>query len=77
MHDQTNLAAILRPKNPDLVDENEAAIILDVEPGTLQVWRSTGRYSLPFVKIGRNIRYERATLNAWLESRTRSTGATR
>lgn len=72
----SNVAAILRPKNTDLVDETEAADILDVVPGTLQVWRSTGRYSIPFIKVGRKVRYSRTALNAWLESRTRVSGAT-
>ena len=45
-------------------------------PGTLGVWRSTGRYNLPFLKVGRAVRYRRADLLAWLEKRTRETGAT-
>lgn len=73
----SKVAAILRPKNSDLVDEREAAEILDVSPGTLSCWRSTGRYALPFVKVGRKVRYSRSGLNAWLESRTRGTGATK
>jgi predicted DNA-binding transcriptional regulator AlpA len=60
----------------ELVDEKEAAKLLDNSPGTLSVWRSTGRYNLPFIKIGRNVRYRRADLIAWLEKRTRETGAT-
>lgn len=60
----------------ELVDEREAARILDNSPGTLSVWRSTGRYNLPFIKIGRNVRYRRSDLIAWLEKRTRKTGAT-
>lgn len=60
----------------DLMTEAQAAIELDTTVGTLQVWRSTGRYALPFIKIGRNVRYRRADLTAWIESRTRSTGAT-
>ena len=59
-----------------LLDERAAAAVLDVTPGTLSVWRSSGRYGLPFVKIGRNVRYRRADLIAWLDSRTRATGAT-
>lgn len=50
--------------------------MLDVTPGTLSVWRSTGRYALPFLKVGRKVRYRRVDLLAWLEKRTRSTGAT-
>jgi excisionase family DNA binding protein len=72
----SNMAAILRPKNSDLVDEIEAAEILDLAPGTLSVWRSTGRYGIPFIKVGRKVRYSRTALNAWLESRTRTNGAT-
>lgn len=60
----------------DLLDETEAAQYLTLAPGTLSVWRSTGRYSIPFVKVGRRVRYRRGDLDAWLESRTRSSGAT-
>lgn len=60
----------------DLLDDKAAASILDVSPGTLSVWRSTGRYNLPFLKIGRKVRYRRADLEAWLASRVRETGAT-
>jgi excisionase family DNA binding protein len=59
-----------------LFNETEAAAFLDTSVGTLQVWRSTGRYGIPFVKIGRLVRYKRADLEAWIETRTRSTGAT-
>lgn len=55
-----------------LLDEQAAASYLDLKPGTLSVWRSTGRYAIPFVKIGRNVRYRRADLDVWLEQRTRT-----
>lgn len=61
----------------DLMDEKEAAAFLNVSPGTLAVWRCTGRYQLPFLKIGRNVRYRQAALSAWLDSRTRENGATK
>lgn len=60
----------------DLLDEREAAEILDVTPGTLSVWRSVGRYKLPFLKIGRKVRYRRSDLAAWLEARVREDGTT-
>jgi len=61
----------------DLLDETKAAAVLgDVKPGTLSVWRSTGRYKIPYIKIGRRVRYRRGDLLAWLESRTRANGAT-
>lgn len=60
----------------DLLSESQAADLLQVSPGTLSVWRSTGRYALPFVKIGARVRYRRGDLQAWLDSRVRANGAT-
>ena len=60
----------------DLLDGKAAAELLDISPGTLSVWRSTGRYAIPFLKIGSKVRYRRTDLEAWLESRVRSNGAT-
>lgn len=71
----TSLAEIVQ-RTSDLIDEKQAAEVLSVEPGTLSVWRSTGRYAIPFLKVGRSVRYSRKALEAWLESRTRTTGAT-
>lgn len=70
-----NLRAVIQ-SGADLLDDKAAAAVLDVSPGTLSVWRSTGRYALPFLKIGRKVRYRRADLQAWMESRTRESGAT-
>ena len=60
----------------DLLTEAEAADFLGLAPGTLSVWRSTGRYALPFVKIGARVRYKRGALQSWVESRERANGAT-
>ena len=60
----------------ELLDEKAAASVIDVNPGTLSVWRSTGRYELPFLKIGRKVRYRHSDLLEWLAKRTRTTGAT-
>ncbi len=60
----------------DLLAEKEAADFLQLSPGTLSVWRSTGRYALPFVKIGARVRYRRSDLQSWLDSRVRTNGAT-
>lgn len=66
----------LSSKLNDLLDQNQAAQLLHVTPGTLSVWRSTGRYSIPFVKVGRSVRYRLSDLNSWIESRTQTNGAT-
>jgi hypothetical protein len=49
-----------------LLSEDEAARLLDVSPGTLQVWRSTKRYDLPYIKVGRNVRYRLSDVNGFL-----------
>jgi excisionase family DNA binding protein len=56
-------------KHLDLLTEDEAAALLRVEPQTLRLWRATGRYGLPFVKVGRCVRYRRCDLEKWIESR--------
>ena len=55
--------------NPELLTQVEAAAFLGLEAKTLAVWRSTKRYPLSYVKVGRLIRYYKADLIAFLESR--------
>ncbi|QBQ53393.1 helix-turn-helix domain-containing protein [Nitrosococcus wardiae] len=54
---------------PHLVGPEEAARILGVKPGTLQVWRSTGRVNLPYVKIGGKVKYRLSDLERFIENR--------
>jgi excisionase family DNA binding protein len=54
----------------NLMSPDEAAAMLGVTVGTLQVWRSTRRYPLPFVKSGRKVMYRIEALQAFIESRT-------
>ncbi len=44
--------------------------MLGVSPGTLSVWRSTGRYALPFVKVGSRVRYRPADIDKWVAARS-------
>jgi len=60
---------------PELLATPPAADYIGVEPHTLEIWRSTGRYHIPFVKVGRLVKYRRTDLDAWLASRTINTGA--
>jgi len=60
----------------DLIDSQETAEILGISKSALEVWRTTGRYKLPFIKVGRNVRYRRSDVLQWLESRTRASGTT-
>ncbi|HAT2489284.1 TPA: helix-turn-helix domain-containing protein, partial [Aeromonas hydrophila] len=46
------------PKNPPVnVGDKQAAEVLAVKATTLAVWRSTGRYNLPYLKVGRLVKY--------------------
>lgn len=54
----------------DLLTTPEAAKLIRAEPGTLEVWRTTKRYKLPYVKVGRKVLYRRSDLLKFLESRT-------
>lgn len=63
-------------RNPKLLNEKQAAEHLTVSPGTLSVWRSTGRYNLPFIKVGSMVRYRLSDLDAWISARSRDSGAT-
>lgn len=59
------------PKNPLVnVDDKQAAAVLHVKATTLAVWRSTGRYDLPFLKIGRLVKYRVSDLAEFLARRT-------
>ena len=59
------------PARPPInIDDHQAAEVLDTTPGTLCTWRSTGRYRIPFVKIGRNVRYPVRGLAAYMAART-------
>ncbi len=53
-----------------LLDDREAARELKVQPQTLAVWRSTKRYPLEYVKIGRAIRYRRSAVLAFIAAHT-------
>lgn len=52
------------------MDTNQAAVYLGVEPATLTMWRSTKRYPLRYVKVGRHVRYSKSDLDAFLDKRT-------
>lgn len=54
---------------PSSIDEKAASAVLGVRPSTLANWRTTGRYSLPFLKMGRLVRYRTADLAAWIAQR--------
>jgi hypothetical protein len=55
---------------PLQIGEKDAAFILGVKPSTLSVWRSTGRHHLPYMKVGRLVRYRVSDLAIFLAAST-------
>ena len=53
----------------DLYTRSQAAIYLGVTTGTLAVWACSKRYKLPYVKIGRLVKYRKSDLDAFISSR--------
>ena len=49
---------------------DETAQFLGVTVGTLQVWRTTRRYPLPYLKIGRKVMYDPNEVELFTQSRT-------
>ncbi len=62
-------AAILRS---NLLSRREAAAYLGLSEQTLAIWKCTGRYNLPCVKIGRLVKYRKADLDAFIEKNLKS-----
>ena len=56
--------------NSDLFTRKQAAAYLGVTERTLAVWKCTGRYDLPCVKIGRLAKYRKRDLDAFIARRT-------
>jgi excisionase family DNA binding protein len=61
---------LIPPKNTELLSSYEASTYLGVSPGTLEVWRCTKRYAIPFIKVGRLVRYRKSALDNFLQQQT-------
>lgn len=59
-------------KNNELLNRKEAADYLGITDGTLAVWACTGRYNLPYVKVGRLVKYKKSDLDIFINNRTRN-----
>ncbi len=52
-----------------IVDISDASILICTPEKSLIKWRSTGEHNIPFIKIGRNVRYRTKDLREWIEAR--------
>ncbi len=62
------LAFKISPPSTAALTTPEAAAYLNIKPSTLEQWRWNGK-SPRFCKVGRNVRYRIADLDAFLDER--------
>jgi hypothetical protein len=55
---------------PELMTDDEFCALARIRKQTAAAWRSAKRYPLPYVKVGRLVRYRKVDVIAFLESRT-------
>ena len=53
-----------------LTDTDGASSLLAIPAATLIKWRSTGEVRIPYVRIGRQIKYRTSDLRAFIETST-------
>jgi excisionase family DNA binding protein len=53
----------------ELLSRREAAAYLGIAENTLAIWKSSGRYNLPYIKLGRLVKYRRVDLDAFIMNR--------
>jgi Helix-turn-helix domain len=54
---------------PVLLTTTETAAILSCSPKTLEADRVRRRWRVPFLRVGRSIKYDRAAVLKWLSDR--------
>ncbi|MDP2805348.1 MAG: helix-turn-helix domain-containing protein [Gallionellaceae bacterium] len=54
-------------KNSNLYDRSQAAAYLGIKPQTLASWACNHRNAIPFIKIGRSVKYCLADLDAFIQ----------
>lgn len=55
-----------------LLTRQQAADFLGCKASTLAIWKCTKRYPLPYVKIGKNVRYKLSDLIEFIKNNTES-----
>jgi len=54
----------------NLLNENQVAELLGIAVTTIRTWRSTKRYGLEYIKVGRCVKYRPETIERFIASRT-------
>jgi len=59
----------INSSHPEMLNRIAAAQFLGIKPQTLASWATTGRYAVPFFRVGKSVRYRVSDLEAWLAAR--------
>ena len=63
------------PETNILLTRSQAAELLGVKPSTLATWTTTKRYNLPYVKVGRLVKYRLSDIEEFIQRQTKNGGA--
>ena len=66
----TKAINFIPPQSTDLLNNDQAAAYIGVTPRTLEVWRCTKRHQIPYIKVGRLVKYRKSALDAFLDQQT-------
>jgi len=69
------MTAVNEPARANLLSRAEAARYLGVSVSTLATWACTGRYNLPYVRLGRLAKYRAEDLDAFISNSVIERGA--
>ncbi len=61
---------IISTENAVLLNNDQSAAYIGVMPRTLEVWRCTKRHQIPYIKVGRLVKYRKSALDAFLDQQT-------
>lgn|ERR1035437_7651654 len=62
--------SIARSSQRELLTRPEAAQLLGVKPQTLAKWATTQQNGLPYIKVGKSVRYRRSDLTQFMARNT-------
>ena len=58
---------------PVLLSQKEAAKYLGTTVGTLNTWRHYGKDTIPYLRWGNRIKYQKEDLDAWIKANKKNT----
>jgi excisionase family DNA binding protein len=67
---ETAVVVETRRRSGRLLTTDEAAALVGAKPQTLSIWRCTRRIHIPFVRVGRLVRYREQDVLDWLDRNT-------